>query len=86
MGGLASATDTKAMGRQLFQGDEVLLGPLNSCMVISLSTEKYDDFYQQASSIVGLTAPFPFGMVVGQRASPQPSSPQLCFENMTTSR
>ena len=55
-------------------------------MVLSLSTEKYDDFYQQASSIVGLVAPFLFGMVVGYRASPQPCSLQLCFENMTTSR
>ena len=33
------------------------------CKVLSLSTEKYADFYQQASSMADLSAYFQFGMV-----------------------
>ena len=38
---LASAAHTISMGRQLSLGDEILLLPLNSFMVLSLPTEKY---------------------------------------------
>ena len=55
-------------------------------MVPSLFTEKHDDFYQQASSIVGLSVPFqvqnggkdyPMLRAVGYRVSPK--SGPLCL-------
>ena len=53
-------------------------------MVPSLFTEKHDDFYQQASSIVGLSVPFqvqnggkdyPMLRAVGYRVSPKSGPP-----------
>ena len=63
-------------------------------MVPSLFTEKHDDFYQQASSIVGLSVPFkvqnggkdyPMLRAVGYRVSPKSGPPLSCFENKTLS-
>ena len=56
---LVWAVDTIAMARQLSKGDEshrVYLWPMNFCMVLSLSKEKSDDFYQQASLMAVLSA------------------------------
>ena len=64
-------------------------------MVPSLSIEKHDDFYQQASSIVGLSLPFqvqnggkdyPMLRAVGYRVSLKSGLPLSCFENKTTFR
>ena len=61
-------------------------------MVPSLFTEKHDDFYQQAFSIVGLSVPFqaqnggkdyPMLRAVGYRVSPKSGPPLSCFENKT---
>ena len=59
-------------------------------MVPSLSTEKHDDFYQQASSIVGLSVPFQVQnggkdylmlRAVGYKVSIKSGLPLSCFEN-----
>ena len=61
-------------------------------MVTSLSKEKHDDFYQQVSSIVGLSVPFQVRnrgkdyqilRAVGYRVSPKSGAPPSCFENET---
>ena len=59
-------------------------------MVPSLFTEMHDDFYQQASSIVGISVAFqvqnggkdyPMLRAVGYRVSPKSGPPLSCFEN-----